>query len=167
MKRRIVLVYQLLIGLSDGVTGLLLILAPAFTLRLMHLEAPAVALPYLSFIGAFVLSVGLARLYGGFLLRNTRATDTPTAAEPSEFLHQLTPRSAACALAARSNGVAKLEVVWLLTGITRGIVAVFIASQIVSGTLETGWTTVAVSDGAFALIQGIGLFKGWLPDACA
>ena len=136
MKRKIICVYQLLIGLSDGVTGLLLILAPAFTLRLMHLEAPAVALPYLSFIGAFVLSVGLACLYGGFL-------------------------------ATRANVVAKLEVVWLLTGITRGIVAVFIASQIVSGALETGWTTVAVSDGAFAVMQGIGLFKRWLPDACA
>ena len=32
------------------------------------------------------------------LLRNPRATDTPTAAAPAEFLQRLTPRLATCAL---------------------------------------------------------------------
>jgi hypothetical protein len=58
------LAYQTLIGLSDTLTGALLIVAPEFTLRLMGLHAPSDALAYLSFIGAFVLSVGLACLYG-------------------------------------------------------------------------------------------------------
>jgi hypothetical protein len=134
MKRRILLAYQLLTGLSDATTGLLLIFAPALTLRLMRLHEISGALPFLSFAGAFVLSVGIACLYGAFL-------------------------------ATRADFVAKLEVVWLLTAITRALVAVFIVSKIASGSFEVRWATVAVSDGALALIQWIGLWKGWLADA--
>lgn len=68
MNRRILFGYQLLTGLSDTLTGALLIVAPEFTLRLMLLRAPADALVYVSFIGAFVLSVGLACLYGALLV---------------------------------------------------------------------------------------------------
>ena len=68
MNRPILLGYQLLIGLSDAVTGALLIIAPEFALRLMGLHAPSDALPFLSFIGAFVLSVGLACLYGAWVM---------------------------------------------------------------------------------------------------
>ena len=67
MSRPILVVYQLLIGLSDTVTGALLMIAPELTLRLMHLQAPSDALIYVSFIGAFVFSVGLACLYGALL----------------------------------------------------------------------------------------------------
>ena len=134
MKRRLLIGYQLLTGASDTGTGLLLIVAPELTLRLMHLHAGAEALPFLSYIGAFVLSVGVACLYGGFL-------------------------------AARRTDRAKLEVVWLLTAITRGVVALFIVMKIAAGTLEAGWAIVAVTDGAFTAIQATGLLKGWLVDA--
>jgi hypothetical protein len=134
MKRRLLFLYQLLIGLSDSSTGLLLLVAPAFTLHLMRLHAAPDALPFLSYIGAFVLSVGLACLYGA-------------------------------ALVSRPNFVPRLEVVWLLTAITRGIVAIFVLSRILNGTLESGWITVAASDGAFALLQATGLAKGWLTHA--
>jgi hypothetical protein len=67
MKRPILTLYQSAIGISDTATGILLVVAPGFTLRLMGLTAPADALPYLSFIGAFVFSVGLACLYGAQL----------------------------------------------------------------------------------------------------
>lgn len=133
MKRRVLFGYQLCTGLSDTATGLLLILAPAFTLRLMGLAVPSDTLPFLSYIGAFVLSVGIACLYGGLL--TTRVNQAP-----------------------------KLEVVWLLTAITRGLVAAFVVSGILSGALAAGWVLVAVSDGVLALIQGLGLFKGWLAD---
>ena len=93
MNRPILLGYQLLIGLSDAVTGALLIIAPEFTLRLMGLHVPTDSLPFLSFIGAFVLSVGLACLYGALVIAH---------------------RGSPC----------KLEVVWLLTAITRGSVAI-------------------------------------------
>jgi hypothetical protein len=134
MRRRILFLYQILTGLSDSSTGLLLIVSPAFTLHLMRLHATTDALPFLSYIGAFVISVGFACLYGAFLTT-------------------------------RSCFGAKLEVVWLLTATTRGIVAVCVIKQILDGTLETGWITVAISDGGFALLQTIGLAKGWLTDA--
>lgn len=66
----ILLAYQIVVGLSDASTGALLIVAPGFTLRMMGLEAPADATPFLSFIGAFVLAVGLSYLYGASLFRH-------------------------------------------------------------------------------------------------
>jgi hypothetical protein len=131
MKRSLLIAYQLLTGLSDTSTGLLLIAAPALTLRLMRLHAAGGTLPFLSYIGVFVLSVGLACLYGAWL-------------------------------AVRRAPADKLEVVWLLTAITRGLVAVFVAVEVASGALEPGWSTVVGTDGAFALLQFAGLARGWL-----
>ena len=133
MKPRTLLLYQLLTGLPDAATGLLLIFAPAFTLRLMLLHADLAALPFLSFIGAFVLSVGIACLYGAWLAMQARSAE-------------------------------KLKVVWLLTAISRGSVALFVTSRILDGTLEEGWASVAVADAVFSLFQAIGLYKGWLND---
>ena len=133
MSRRILIAYQLLIGISDTATGALLIVAPALTLRLMGLHAPSDALPYLSFIGAFVFSVGLACLYGAFLMR----CDTEKA---------------------------RLEMVWLLTAFSRAAVSIFVFQQVISGRLEAGWVTVALSDGTMVVIQAIGLRRGWLAN---
>ena len=131
MKRSLLIVYQFLTGLSDTATGLLLIAAPEATLQLMKLHATADTLPFLSYIGVFVLSVGLACFYGGLLALKHASPD-------------------------------KLEVVWLLTAITRGLVAVFVVVKVASGTLEPGWSTVAFTDGVLALIQCVGLATGWL-----
>jgi hypothetical protein len=131
MNRRILISYQLLIGFSDAITGALLLIAPVFTLDLMRLHAPTDALTYLSFIGAFVFSVGLSCLYGARVMF-------------------------------RRGNPCKLEMVWLLTAITRASVAIFIVTQILSQSLEAGWLTVAVTDGACVLFQAIGLRKGWL-----
>jgi hypothetical protein len=133
VKLRLLRAYQLLTGLSDGSTGLLLLFAPALTLHLMRLHVAAEALPFLSYIGAFVLSIGIACIYG-------------------------------TSLVGRHGGAAKLEVVWLLTAITRGLVSVFVVTQILAGRLEAGWMTVALSDGGLALLQAVGLAKGWLSD---
>jgi hypothetical protein len=123
MKRQqIVFIYQLLVGASDTTTGVLLLVAPALTLHLMRLHPTAAALPYLAYIGAFVLSVGLGCFYGAWL-------------------------------ATRTLFATKLEVVWLLTGMTRTCVSLFVLANIFTGTLETGWLSVALSDGAIALIQ--------------
>jgi hypothetical protein len=132
MKRRLLLGYQILTGLSDTSTGVLLILAPATTLHMMRLHTPQNALPYVSYVGVFVLSVGIACLYGGGLL-----TTRPVL-------------------------VQKLETVWLLTAITRGFVALFVVAKIFSGSLEPGWMTVALTDGAIALLRAVGLARGWL-----
>jgi len=131
MKRSFVIAYQCLTGLSDTSTGILLIAAPGLTLQLMRLHAAPDTLPLFSYIGVFVLSVGLACLYGGWL-------------------------------ALRRGSAEKLEVVWLLTAITRALVAVFVVVKVLSGALEAGWSTVAFTDGAFSLLQFIGLGRGWL-----
>jgi hypothetical protein len=134
MNRPILLSYQLTIGASDALTGALLMMAPALTLRLMFIDAPADALVYISFIGAFVFSVGAACLYGAFLTYQ------------------------------RCFG-RRLEVVWLLTAVTRASVAIFVAGQVAAGALEPGWLTVAAMDGACAVIQAIGLRRGWVANA--
>lgn len=48
------------VGAMDACTGLLLIFAPELTLKLMGLRVPLEVLPYQCWIGAFVLSTGLA-----------------------------------------------------------------------------------------------------------
>jgi hypothetical protein len=134
MKRRLLFGYHVLTGLSDTTTGLLLILAPATTLHLMRLRTPPDSLPFLSYIGVFVLSVGIACLYGAWLL-----TTRPVL-------------------------IQKLQTVWLLTAITRGLVAVFVVARVFCGSLELGWITVALTDAAFALLQTTGLTRGWLSN---
>lgn len=130
MKRRVLIAYQGITGFSDSLTGILLLFVPQLTLRLMELHEPPDTFPFLSYIGAFVFSVGLACLYG--------------------------------ALLARKGAIDRLEVVWLLTAITRGLVAVFVTIKIVSGDFTPGWASVAVSDGVFAALQFVGLARGWL-----
>jgi len=73
MKDLYLLAYQLVAGVSDTSTGALLIAAPVFTIRMMGLSVPHDATPFLSFIGAFVLAVGLSYLYGALLVRRTGA----------------------------------------------------------------------------------------------
>jgi hypothetical protein len=134
MKKSLLLTYHLLAGCCDAFTGALLILAPAFTLRLMMLRAPDDALIYISFIGAFVLAVGLAYLYGASIV-----------------LH------GCCET--------KLQVLWLITALTRMSVALFVAGQVLISSLPAGWLTVAATDAACVLIQVTGLRKGWLKSA--
>jgi hypothetical protein len=131
MKRPLLLAYQALIGVSDTLTGALLIIAPETTLRLMGLHVPSDALCYIAFIGAFVLSIGLACLYGALVM-------------------------------VRRGSPCTLQAVWLLTALTRASVAIFIVTQILVRTIETGWLTVAVFDSGCVLIQAIGLRNGWL-----
>lgn len=69
MNRTALLVYQLLTGISDTFTGVLLIVAPRLTLHLMGVAAPAGQLVYIAYIGAFVFGVGLCGLFGVRLIR--------------------------------------------------------------------------------------------------
>jgi hypothetical protein len=131
MKRSLLIAYQFFAGLLDTSTELLLIAAPVLALRLMRLHAAENTLVLISYLGVFVLSVGLSCLYGGLL-------------------------AVKCVLAD------KLEVVWLLTAITRALVAVFVLVKVTSGSVEPGWLPVAFTDGTFALIQFFGLTRGWL-----
>lgn len=75
MNRSLLLAYQWVTGVSDTCTGALLYVAPALTLRLMGVHASADATPYVGYIGAFVLSVGLACVYGAYLMHARASTE--------------------------------------------------------------------------------------------
>ena len=125
------LVYQYLAGLGDTATGILLILAPGWTLTLMGIHTLPHPVAYGSFVGVFVLGVGLS------YLSITRL-----------------PRDAAHA--------ARWQTVWGLTALIRSLVALWLTVEILTGRMEPAWVTVALSDAAMALVQWIGLGRGWL-----
>lgn len=123
--------YQWLAGLCDTATGALLLVAPAWTLKLMGVHEAPQPIQFVSFIGAFVLSVGLAYLY-------------------------------AARLPLVSANAARWQTVWLVTALSRSLVAGFLSSQIVAGKMEVAWLAVAVTDGTLAIWQWTGLRRGWL-----
>jgi hypothetical protein len=68
-------IWSVMVGGMDAFTGLLLILTPATVLRLLRIEDPgADTLVYLSWIGVFVLAVGLS--YGFALGRHRGRGET-------------------------------------------------------------------------------------------
>jgi hypothetical protein len=134
MKRSFLLGYQWLTGMSDTATGILLCVAPMFTLQLMGVRASEENGPYLSYIGAFVLAVGLSCLYGAYVV-------------------------------AGGSRLERLEVVWLLTALSRAAVAIYVGKSVLTGTLEPAWLSVAGFDGLCALIQCVGLQRKWIANA--
>lgn len=119
MKHRVLLAYQWLTGLSDAGTGVLLYFAPASTLRLMGVHAPSGAVPYISYIGAFVLSVGIACLYGVRILALHAST------EKLEMIWLVTTftRSAVAIYIFKSILAGELEPAWITVALFDGIVA--------------------------------------------
>jgi len=134
MTYRLLLCYQIGVAASDSFTGIALLFAPLFTLRLMQIQVQNSSAIYIAWIGIFVVSVGMACAYGAGLL-----------------------------LCKKEMG--RLETVWLLTAITRGLVAAFLLVNILNNTLSLAWGTVAVFDGGCALFQCVGLRKEWLKHA--
>ena len=140
---RFINLYQVGAGLSDTLTGILLLAAPAYTLRLMLVRALPQPIEYAKFIGIFVLSVGLTYLL--VVWRWPLARSLPDAVGVSS--------------------AAAWKIQWALTAMIRALVAVFLFSEIAAGRMEAAWLTVAVSDAALAGIQIVGLSRGWLDHA--
>jgi hypothetical protein len=117
MTRRLLLGYQLLTGVSETGTGAMLILAPEFTLGLMGVHVPPQAIPFLSFIGAFVYSVGLACCYGAWLI--CRASGRAR----MEMVWLLTAftRSAVAIFVAERVMTGSLEAAWLTVAVCDGV----------------------------------------------
>jgi hypothetical protein len=109
MKHPVLFGYQLVAGLSDAATGAMLCVAPQFTLRLMGLTAPADTNPYVSWIGAFVFSVGVSYLYGAMLI----AIDAPP--ERTEIVWLLTAfiRSAVAIYVLKGVLARELQAGWI------------------------------------------------------
>lgn len=129
--KQFLLAYQLLAGSCDTATGVFLIFAPTWTLTLMGAAQSSFPPSATSFVGTFVLSVGLAYLYAAKLPMNT--ANAP-----------------------------RWQTVWLLTALSRTLVAGFLVWQIIAKQMESAWLTVAFTDGVLATLQWIGLAKGWL-----
>ena len=125
------LTYQYLAGLSDTSAGWFLVLEPQWTLTLMGVRRIPQPIEFASFVGVFVLGVGVTYLY---------ATRLPFVA----------------------FNTARWQTIWALTALIRTLVAVFLLGEILLGRMERAWLAVAVTDGTLALIQWIGLSKGWL-----
>jgi hypothetical protein len=125
------LAYQWLAGLCDLSTGALLVFAPVWTLSLMGVRHPPQPVEFAAFIGAFVMSVGIAYWYAA-----------------------RQPMIAANAACWRS--------VWWFTASSRTLVAGFLIWKIWTGQMEMAWLTVALTDGALAIFQWIGLRMGYL-----
>jgi len=130
MNRTILITYQFLIGLSDAVTGALLITNPEFTLQLMRLRVAPESLPFLSFIGAFVMSVGLSCLYGAFVMagRGNRSK-----LEAVWLLTAMTRASVAVVVIALIL-THSLQMGWAMVAISDGACAAFQAAG-----LRKGW----------------------------
>lgn len=67
VPRRWLPAYQWLAGLCDTVTGVLLLAAPTWTLQLMGVRELPQPVQFVSFVGTFVLAVGLAYFYAARL----------------------------------------------------------------------------------------------------
>lgn len=134
MKFRMLLAYQLLAGISDSLTGALLIVEPVWTLHLLGLQVPADALPYLSFIGAFVFAVGLSYLYGANLVVQGSCA---TRLEAVWVVTALVRCSVAAFVVARVSEAA-LDPGWLLIAFFDGVCVVI---QVAG--LRLGWVANA------------------------
>ena len=74
-KTKFVKFWSVAVGAMDTLTGLLLIFVPGLVLRLLKIEAPSPdAMVFLSWIGVFVMAVGLS--YGFALGRHRAAGGT-------------------------------------------------------------------------------------------
>ncbi len=129
---RPILLLQLVAGLMDSTTGILLVAAPLFTLRLMRIESIPPSGSFVAFVGAFVLGVGLTYLW--VLVRYTRGLTT----------------------------AADWEAQWRDTAIIRAVVAVGLLIQILEGRMGIAWISVVATDGGLAILQALGLWRRWL-----
>src|ERR1700761_757312 len=125
------LLYQYTVGLCDAITGLLLVIAPEWTLRTMGVKMLPHPTVFASYIGSFVFGVGLTYIWcaAGWIPKNASA--------------------------------AHWQAQWFLTALIRSLVALFITCEIAAGAMEKAWISVALFDGALAIIQWLGLGKGW------
>jgi hypothetical protein len=130
--RTLLLLYHYIAGATDTGTGLLLLFAPAMALHLMGVSTLPHPLWYASYIGVFVFCVGASYFA---VLRGPFARS------------------------ARANC---WRTQWMVTALIRSGVAIFILAQIATGTMQPAWITVAMTDGFYALIQWIGLYKNWI-----
>jgi hypothetical protein len=118
---RWLLVYQWLAGLCDSATGVLLVFAPGWTLKLMGVRHAPQPVEFAAFIGVFVLSVGVAYLYAARLPMN--AANAPRW-HTVWWLTALS-RTFVAGLLFWKILAGRMEVAWLMVALTDGVLAIF------------------------------------------
>jgi len=115
------LTYQCLAGLSDTSTGWLLIVEPRWTLTLMGIGRFPQPMEFASFVGVFVLGVGIAYLYAMHLPLD--AAHTPR----WETVWTLTAllRTLVAVFLLAEIGSGRMERAWLTVAIFDGTLALF------------------------------------------
>jgi hypothetical protein len=111
--------YQWLAGLCDTSTGVMLVFAPAWTLRVMGLHQLPSPIEFVSFVGAFVLSVGLAYFYAARWPMNSRFAPRW---QTVWFLTALS-RSFVAMFLTWQIIAGKMEIAWLTVAFTDGALA--------------------------------------------
>ncbi|HUY95703.1 MAG TPA: hypothetical protein VMU71_10405 [Terracidiphilus sp.] len=146
MKHSMLVGYQWATGAADLCTGALLYIAPALTLRMMGLHAPEDAAPYVSYIGAFVLSVGLSCIYGAWLLQR----DATSERLETVWLLTAFARSAVAIYVIKGVLAGELEAPWMMVAAFDGVCA---AVQGIG--LRRGWLAVPRGPGARFQVSGV------------
>ncbi len=125
-KTNFLKIWSLLVGAMDALTGLLLLIAPAAVLGLLRIEPPSPdALVFLSWIGVFVMAVGLS--YGLALSRHRGRGETV-------WMFTALARLLVAFFLAAKITAGSLAVGWVLVAVSDALVAVV---QIVI--LQKGW----------------------------
>ena len=107
--------WSVMVGAMDALTGLLLILTPGLVLRLLRIETPSAdALVFLSWIGVFVMAVGLSY---GFALRGRRS------AGETVWMFTALARMMVCVFLIVRITLGDMALAWLLVALSDGLVA--------------------------------------------
>lgn len=115
-------VYALCAGLMDSLSGLLLMFMPEHTLKMMRVpEVSAEAAVFVSFVGAFVFSVGVLYLFGLIpLLINGKRS-----ALGAIFLITAWVRGVICAFTTYAIVRGHLGIAWSSVPLSDGALAIF------------------------------------------
>ena len=113
--------YQWLAGAGDTATGGLLVLAPAWTLKLMGVQQLPQPVDFASFIGVFVLGVGMAYWYAARLPFDSKS------APRWQTVWSLTAltRSLVAGFLTWQILAGRMEKAWLAVAATDGALAIF------------------------------------------
>ena len=114
-------VYQWLAGACDTVTGLLLVVAPVWTLKLMGVQQLPRPVGFAGFVGVFVLAVGLSYWYAA------RLPQSAVTASRWQAVWWFTAlcRSLVAAFLSWQVAEGRMEKAWLNVAATDGVLAVF------------------------------------------
>jgi cytochrome b subunit of formate dehydrogenase len=121
MKERFTLGFTAIAGLMDSVSGLMLVIAPEFTLRIMGVPVVYTDWIFIQFVGAFVFAVGSTYLIGlEAVLAKGSWLDLKVVWKMTAFI-----RLAICAFTGLAIYTGNLEPYWISVPATDGIMALF------------------------------------------